>query len=75
MEEMIIWESKLDGVYDVKVIRETSIKGFLVIDKGSNRIYSKEVYLSYGATFGPDMEDVALWQNQAANFIDNEYGK
>ena len=75
MEEMVIWESRLDNKFDVRVIRESASKGNLVVELNGDRLYSKEVYLSYGATFGPDISDIGDWQKTAADYIDNEYNK
>jgi len=34
-------------------------------------LYFDKVILAYGAPFGPDTGDVAMWQEKVVNFIDN----
>jgi hypothetical protein len=71
----IIWNSRIDGKYECKVVRVDKYNGTLQIFDGEKEIFSKPVTLMYGAPFGPDVDDVALWQEQIINFIDNEYIK
>lgn len=66
-----IWESTLDGKYLISVVRLSSMKGRLEIHDDSNLLFSEEVWLSYGAAFGPDVEDVDEWRTKAVNFIDS----
>ena len=67
----IIWESKLDEVYDCKVERIDEGCGKLtVIDQFDRVLLSKEVKLSYSAVFGPDVADVAFWENLCVEIID-----
>ncbi len=80
----VIWESKLDGKYDIVVARsrpsaidpespfspEDLYTGTLTITEGQTVLFSKEVSVSYGAVFGPDIADVQTWQNMALDFID-----
>ena len=68
---MIVWEAKLDEVYDCKVTRIDDYKGNLtVIDMFDRVLLEEEVGLMYGATFGPDVSDVALWENKCVEVID-----
>ena len=67
----IIWESKLDEVFDCKVERIDEGRGKLtVIDQFDRVLLDKEVGLSYGAMFGPDVADVALWEDMVIKVID-----
>jgi hypothetical protein len=66
----IIWESKLDNVYECKVVRISERKGQLTVVNGETKLLDQEVGLSYGATFGPDMDDVAYWQDLCVAKID-----
>lgn len=67
----IIWESKLDEVFDCKVERIDESRGKLtVIDQFDRILLDKEVGLSYGAVFGPDVADVALWEDMVIKVID-----
>jgi hypothetical protein len=67
----IIWESKLDEVFDCKVERIDERRGKLtVIDQFDRILLDTEVGLSYGAMFGPDVADVALWEDMVIKVID-----
>jgi len=63
-----IWQSKLDTIYDCTVERT----GLLKVTKENQVLLEREVGLSYGATFGPDIEDVEFWQEMILEFIDNQ---
>ena len=73
-EKQIIWESLLDNRYQCQVVRESAYVGTLTItDTEQNTVvYTKAVSLSYEALFGPDMDDVYLWQTLCVNFIDGD---
>lgn len=67
---MNIWETKLDNKFDIRVERVDEYKGTLIIADGNTKIAEGLVSLAYGAPFGPDIGDIADWQNWSANFID-----
>jgi allophanate hydrolase subunit 1 len=69
----IIWESTLDDIFLCKVMRESERIGVLSIKETINgqTIFERKVGLSYGAHFGPDVEDVAKWQELCVNAVDN----
>jgi hypothetical protein len=68
----LVWRTKLDKVYDCYVEREAEYEGTLkVIGPDGKEILSKTVGLSYGAIFGPDMNDVALWEGMCCMAVDN----
>ncbi len=71
MAEDIIWESLLDGRYKVMVIRTDPYHGEWSIRDGDQMLDKQNVSLSFGAQFGPDVEDVADWQDRAVRFIDD----
>lgn len=66
----IIWESTMDSKYDVKVIGDGDYKGKLQIYEGEKLLMEEPVGLAYGAIFGPDIDDVAQWQERAIEFVD-----
>jgi len=70
----IVWASQLDNRYNCTVERMTNYSGRLtVFDAQDNKILLEEyVDLSYGAMFGPDVADVALWENKIIALIDGE---
>ena len=66
MEIDIVWEATLDDRYDCKVIRTGEYTGTLTVtDTADNtQLLSEDVGLSYQARFGPDISDVALWEDK-----------
>ena len=69
----IIWESQLDNIFDCKVTRISDRTGQLTVRENitGQLLLDKEVGLSYGAHFGPDVADVGLWQELCVNAVDN----
>jgi len=67
-----VWEATLDGRYRVSVARTDPYRGLLrIVDTETEEvIHQEEVGLSYGATFGPDVGDVARWQELALAVVD-----
>ena len=71
MGEDVIWESLLDGRYKIMVTRTGPYRGEWSIHYGDQVLDRKSVGLSYGALFGPDVDDVADWQERAIRFLDD----
>lgn len=69
-ENETIWEATLDGVYECRVERLSRDVGRLTMRQGDNDLLDKEVALSWGAAFGPDVGDVADWQTICAEAAD-----
>lgn len=68
---MIIWEEKLDDLYICKVTRIGEHRGKLtMIDPFDRILLEQDVGLLYGAIFGPDIEDIAYWQDLCIGVID-----
>lgn len=70
----IVWKAELDnGQYKCEVKRLSSNKGQLTVEDTTNNelVLNKEVGLSYGAQFGPDVSDVAYWQEMIIEAVDN----
>ena len=67
-----IWEAKLDEKFNCKVERLTERTGHLSVtnDETKEVILNKDVGLSYGALFGPDVDDVAYWQDLCVEAVD-----
>ena len=72
MNEQIIWKSTLDNRYAIQVVRVAPYQGKLVIREADEEVFSHQVRLSYGATFGPDVSDIADWQEIVLGFINNQ---
>lgn len=72
----IVWFETVDrGAWSAHVERVAGHEreGILVITDNSNEqiVHSEIVSLSYGAVFGPDVEDVMFWQERAIEVIDD----
>lgn len=69
----IVWQSKLDGIYDCAVVRLGASLGALSIARNSGELIATgQVALSYDAAFGPDIADVADWQAWIMEFLEGE---
>ncbi len=69
-DDLTVWSSMLDGKYTVKVTRIAPYRGELTIAEGNNMLHREDVLLSFDALFGPDVADVASWQESAIAFVD-----
>ena len=68
-----VWSSELDGRYLVEVQRiDDRTATFYIFDKNESykELFSRVVPLYYGAPFGPDVEDVAKWEEMGVQFVD-----
>ena len=70
----VIWESRLDKKYSCSVTRINKRGGNLrVVEIGTGReLLNQDVGLMYGAQFGPDVEDVAKWQEICVAVVDRD---
>lgn len=68
----VIWQATLDDRYDCRVERINEAHGRLqVLDTTDQRmLLLKEVTLAYGAAFGPDVDDVADWEQWCVEAVD-----
>lgn len=69
-----VWEATLDNKYHCSVSRTGDYTGKLkVIDTEKDSIIlDKEVGLSYQAMFGPDVDDVRLWEDLSIEAVDKK---
>jgi hypothetical protein len=69
-----IWENTLDGRYKCTVTRNSQYSGQLkILDEELNNVLcDEEVRLSYGATFGPDVDDLRDWEERIISIVDGE---
>ncbi len=67
-----IWEAQLDDRYDCTVTRINEAHGLLTVTDTTDKkiLLSDEVTLAYGARFGPDVDDVAYWQERCVQAVD-----
>lgn len=79
MNKPIAWKTELDHTWDIKVYRTegTDYKGTLVMKHKENEtiVLEKEVDLSFGARWGADVSDVAMWQKWCIDVADAQPGK
>jgi hypothetical protein len=70
----IIWRAELDTIFECTVTRTGEYSGILKVKNTANAfvLLEKAVGLSYGAKFGPDMGDVADWQDQCCHVVDEQ---
>lgn len=66
----IVWTTRLDEKYDIRVERSNSYKGELIIELNGKELLRETVNISYDAMFGPDVSDVLSWQDRCCNFVD-----
>ena len=68
-----VWESTLDDIFECRVVRTGERTGQLTVKENVNgqMLLDTAVGLSYGAQFGPDIADIAEWQHQCVNAVDN----
>ena len=69
-----IWENTLDGRYKCTVTRNSQYSGQLkILDEELNNVLcDEEVRLSYGAAFGPDVDDLRDWEDRIISIVDGE---
>lgn len=70
----VIWQNTVDGgTWNCRVERVGPYTGRLTVRRVSDgtEVLDKTVHLSYGATFGPDVDDVALWEDMCIKAIDS----
>jgi hypothetical protein len=70
-DELIVWSSTLDRKYTIAVTRTALYHGELTIAEGATLLHRRPVFLAFDALFGPDLTDVAKWQDIALAFVDN----
>lgn len=69
----LVWKARLDKRWLLEVQHTTDYTGVLCIfdhHEQSKLLWSAPVGLAYGAAFGPDVADVAQWQEQAIAVVD-----
>ena len=68
-----IWESTVDdGMFKCEVKRTGPRSGVLTVENVilNKTLLEQAVSLSYGAAFGPDIDDVSHWQQLSIDVID-----
>jgi hypothetical protein len=69
-----VWEGTVDDqTWEVKVVRVSDYRGTLTVTRISDQkeILREEVGLAYQAIFGPDVDDLNMWQVMSIEAIDH----
>lgn len=69
----VVWWGKLDERYLVEVVRINLERATLFIfdHKDQNRLlHQEDTLLSFGAVFGPDINDVKRWEDRVIEVVD-----
>lgn len=76
-DQAVVWENTVDrGTWACKVVRVfrdgDGYNGHLTVTRVADGevILSREVGFSYGAIFGPDIDDVRYWEHTCIEAID-----
>lgn len=71
----VIWHVESDDLkYQAEVVRVEGRKGEFRFFKNGERTHTEEVFLAYGAIFGPDVDDAALWMKLAEELAQKAEG-
>lgn len=70
MANDLVWESLLDNKYTIRVERSGDHTGILSVIEDGEVCITRPVTLLYNAAFGPDVDDVAEWQEWSADYVD-----
>jgi hypothetical protein len=71
--ENMVWAAILDKRFKIEVVRTSDNTGqYTIYDSQNNDavLCDEPTYLAYGARFGPDVDDMAQWQNKACEIVD-----
>jgi len=73
-EDEIVWQGELDGRYKVTVLRTGPYRGTLRIEDvdDGRKLHEQDVGLMFNALFGPDVADVARWQEIPIRVVDRD---
>ncbi|MGA8728191.1 MAG: hypothetical protein WB608_05515 [Terracidiphilus sp.] len=69
-DELIVWSSRLDGKYNVKVIWIAPNRGELSIADDTTELHRETVRVSSKSEFGLGVGEIAAWQDAAIAFVD-----
>ncbi len=70
----VVWWNQLDkGRYVATVVRTQPYRGLLTLTREDRVVFQASVGIAYNAPFGPDMEDVAAWEQRCVEAADADY--
>lgn len=76
IDPALVWRSRLDGRYLIEVVRDEAdpdYRAHLRVFDAQHELacrLDEAVGLAYGARFGPDVDDVATWQERVLKLVD-----
>jgi hypothetical protein len=70
-DEVVVWSSRLDGKYEVKVIWTAPNTGELSIADDTTVLHREPVSVSSKSEFGLGVGEIAEWQEIAIRFVDD----
>ncbi len=69
-DELIVWSSRMDGKYNVKVIWIAPNHGELSIADDTTVLHAQPVSVSSKSEFGLGAGEIAEWRETAIAFVD-----
>ena len=70
----VVWRNTMDGgKYIATVVRLAPYRGYLTLTRDDKSVLAEEVGIAYDAPFGPDMEDIYIWQGLCTTAADRDY--
>ena len=69
-DDLIVWSSRLDGKYTVKVIWIAPNRGELSIADDTTVLHREPVSVGSKSEFGLGVGEIAAWQKAAIAFVD-----
>ena len=74
LTDSCVWRRTLDeGLYTATVTRVASHRGLFTLSREGGIVLQQHVGLMYNAEFGPDAEDIELWESIGIAAADNDY--
>lgn len=71
----VVWHGTIDSnTYSVRVLAIAPYQGVLTVTRTADNevIRNEPVGLAFNAQFGPDVDDVRLWQTMAIEAVDHD---
>lgn len=74
VESNAVWAAVLDGTFLVEVQRIHHRHFLCVFDNSGVCFQCEETHVAFGATFGPDIGNIAEWQERALTIVESRRG-
>lgn len=72
----LVWAAKFDGRFQIEVQRKDDENAVLCLfdhNENDRLLHAADVGLSYGARFGPDVDDILHWESLVTEFVDKNF--